>query len=196
MEDTYLVDFGDRKKQIDITPNCFNKAVMGDCEIDPDFKEHDQTSLLGTWTRLTHKQIWLTWAFSAALKAAAKGRRCIIMMPVLHVLKWSLCFCGSLTVRSVHPDDDNQRWFHGIITDFNPGRKKPFFLDGVWWWDKSDTNWNLCTNWMTEFVHASVIPVLYNHLLYFNFIYYSVLPIFGLVFFSAGLRLVAHVART
>ena len=38
-EDTYLVDFRDRKEQIDITPNCFNKAVMGDCEIDPDFKE-------------------------------------------------------------------------------------------------------------------------------------------------------------
>ena len=57
VEDTYLVDFGDRKEQIDITPNCFNKAVMDYCEIDPDFKKHGQTSLLGTCTRLTHKQI-------------------------------------------------------------------------------------------------------------------------------------------
>ena len=51
------------------------------------------------------------------------------MMPALHVLKWSLCFCGSLIVRSVNVDDDNQRWFHGIITGFNPERKKPFFLE-------------------------------------------------------------------
>ena len=45
--DTYLVDFGDHKEQIDIAPNCFNKAVMGSCQIDPDFKENGQASLLG-----------------------------------------------------------------------------------------------------------------------------------------------------